>query len=55
MPAELRFPGSDSEQPTPTPSVAGSLAVARWCARRGWPVHPLAAGRKTPAANCASC
>ncbi|MFD7026587.1 bifunctional DNA primase/polymerase [Streptomyces sp. NPDC059917] len=26
-----------------------------WCASQGWPVHPLAPGRKTPAANCASC
>ncbi|MEV5492599.1 bifunctional DNA primase/polymerase [Streptomyces bobili] len=32
-----------------------SLATASWCARRGWPVHPLAAGRKTPAANCSKC
>ncbi|MFI8817757.1 MULTISPECIES: bifunctional DNA primase/polymerase [unclassified Streptomyces] len=31
------------------------LALARWCAGNGWPVHPLAAGRKTPAANCPSC
>lgn len=30
-------------------------AVARWCAEQGWPVHPLAPGRKTPAANCPSC
>ncbi|MFF8731785.1 bifunctional DNA primase/polymerase [Streptomyces sp. NPDC015171] len=30
-------------------------AVARWCAAQGWPVHPLAPGRKTPAANCAAC
>ncbi|MFE1444093.1 bifunctional DNA primase/polymerase [Streptomyces sp. NPDC058739] len=29
--------------------------VARWCAAQGWPVHPLAAGRKTPAANCEHC
>ncbi|MCX5355663.1 bifunctional DNA primase/polymerase [Streptomyces mirabilis] len=29
--------------------------MARWCARRGWPVHPLAPGRKTPTANCADC
>ncbi|MFF4935304.1 bifunctional DNA primase/polymerase [Streptomyces griseofuscus] len=29
--------------------------MAQWCARSGWPVHPLAAGRKTPAANCAGC
>ncbi|MGW7026852.1 bifunctional DNA primase/polymerase [Streptomyces xanthophaeus] len=26
-----------------------------WCASRGWPVHPLAPGRKTPAANCPGC
>lgn len=30
-------------------------AVARWCAGQGWPVHPLAPGRKTPAANCPAC
>ncbi|MFB9520294.1 bifunctional DNA primase/polymerase [Streptomyces cremeus] len=29
--------------------------VARWCAGNGWPVHPLAPGRKTPAANCNAC
>ncbi|MGW7415260.1 bifunctional DNA primase/polymerase [Streptomyces sp. NPDC054863] len=29
--------------------------VARWCAGNGWPVHPLAPGRKTPAANCPTC
>ncbi|MEU6556245.1 bifunctional DNA primase/polymerase [Streptomyces sp. NPDC046915] len=29
--------------------------VARWCAAQGWPVHPLAPGRKTPAANCSRC
>ncbi|MER6557459.1 bifunctional DNA primase/polymerase [Streptomyces sp. NPDC001027] len=55
MPAELRFSSSDSRQPTSQSSVAGSLATASWCARRGWPVHPLAAGRKTPAANCTDC
>ncbi|MEE1782720.1 bifunctional DNA primase/polymerase [Streptomyces sp. SP17BM10] len=32
-----------------------SLAVARWCAAQGWPVHPLTPGRKTPPANCAPC
>jgi bifunctional DNA primase/polymerase-like protein len=32
-----------------------ALALARWCARAGWPVHPLAPGRKTPAANCETC
>ncbi|MFF4276095.1 bifunctional DNA primase/polymerase [Streptomyces sp. NPDC001536] len=31
------------------------MATARWCASRGWPVHPLAPGRKTPAGNCESC
>ncbi|MEV8038496.1 bifunctional DNA primase/polymerase [Streptomyces sp. NPDC086182] len=55
MPAELRVSGSDSRQPNPEPSVAASLATASWCARRGWPVHPLAPGRKTPAANCTQC
>ncbi|MFF2328635.1 MULTISPECIES: bifunctional DNA primase/polymerase [unclassified Streptomyces] len=30
-------------------------AVARWCAAQGWPVHPLAPGRKTPAGNCPDC
>ncbi|WP_188275810.1 bifunctional DNA primase/polymerase [Streptomyces sp. CBMA152] len=29
--------------------------MARWCASRGWPVHPLSPGRKTPVANCADC
>ncbi|MFJ8827934.1 bifunctional DNA primase/polymerase [Streptomyces sp. NPDC102467] len=30
-------------------------AVAGWCARAGWPVHPLAPRQKTPAANCEAC
>ncbi|MGW2461834.1 bifunctional DNA primase/polymerase [Streptomyces sp. NPDC001761] len=55
MPAELHTPGSDSRQPGPESPVASSLTTASWCARRGWPVHPLARGRKTPAANCAQC
>lgn len=55
MSAELRVSGNDSGRPAPVPSVAVSLATASWCARRGWPVHPLAAGRKTPASNCADC
>ncbi|WP_327349083.1 bifunctional DNA primase/polymerase [Streptomyces europaeiscabiei] len=55
MPSELRLSGSDSRQPAPESSVAVSLATASWCARRGWPVHPLAASRKTPAANCTEC
>ncbi|MGW5119319.1 bifunctional DNA primase/polymerase [Streptomyces noursei] len=29
--------------------------IARWCAQAGWPVHPLAPGRKTPAGNCQAC
>ncbi|MFJ7098765.1 bifunctional DNA primase/polymerase [Streptomyces mirabilis] len=55
MRADLRISGSDSRQPASESSVAVSLATASWCARRGWPVHPLAAGRKTPAANCTQC
>ncbi len=56
MHPELRFPRSDSRQPAQETSVAElSLATARWCARKGWPVHPLAAGRKTPVANCSDC
>ncbi|MFD3622400.1 bifunctional DNA primase/polymerase [Streptomyces sp. NPDC058676] len=55
MPAELRFSDSDSRPPALESSVAATLATASWCARRGWPVHPLAAGRKTPAANCTQC
>ncbi|MFD8079017.1 bifunctional DNA primase/polymerase [Streptomyces sp. NPDC059718] len=31
------------------------MVYARWCAAQGWPVLPLAPGRKTPAANCAPC
>lgn len=56
MPAELRFSGSDSRFPGSAASVAApSLLAAQWCARRGWPVHPLAAGRKSPAGNCIKC
>lgn len=54
MPAELRFSRSDSGHPIPERSVAG-LRLARWCASNGWPVHPLAPGRKTPTANCRDC
>ncbi|MFF2328689.1 MULTISPECIES: bifunctional DNA primase/polymerase [unclassified Streptomyces] len=56
MSAELRFPPNDARHPATGPSVAElALATARQCARRGWPVHPLAVGRKTPAANCPDC
>lgn len=41
--------------PAATGRPATPHAVARWCADQGWPVHPLAAGRKTPAANCQAC
>ncbi|MGA5298243.1 bifunctional DNA primase/polymerase [Streptomyces koyangensis] len=51
MPAELRSSGSDSGREPPGPPAA----TARWCAEQGWPVLPLAPGRKTPAANCAAC
>ncbi|MFF8414831.1 bifunctional DNA primase/polymerase [Streptomyces omiyaensis] len=52
MPAELRVSVSDSTVAAHPP---GSLALARWCASHGWPVHPLAPGRKTPAASCSAC
>ncbi|WP_435854008.1 bifunctional DNA primase/polymerase [Streptomyces purpurascens] len=56
MPAELRFSRTDPEHSVPVASVAApSLLVAQWCARRGWPVHPLAPGRKSPAGNCSDC
>ncbi|WP_338704400.1 bifunctional DNA primase/polymerase (plasmid) [Streptomyces sp. Q6] len=29
--------------------------MARWCARAGWPVHPLAPRQKVPPANCGAC
>ncbi|MGW7089660.1 bifunctional DNA primase/polymerase [Streptomyces sp. NPDC054871] len=57
MSAELRSSRSDSQQPSldEAPAAAQSLTTARQCAARGWPVHPLAPGRKTPAANCERC
>lgn len=56
MPPELRVSRSDSSTAASDPSVAApSLLTARWCAAQGWPVHPLAPGRKTPASNCAAC
>ncbi|MGW4412600.1 bifunctional DNA primase/polymerase [Nonomuraea sp. NPDC004702] len=36
-------------------SIPRSLRIARWCAGQGWPVHPLAPRRKTPARNCENC
>lgn len=56
MAPELRVLRSDSRQSSPAAQDAGrSLATARWCAGRGWPVHPLTPGRKTPAGNCEDC
>ncbi|MEV6385876.1 bifunctional DNA primase/polymerase [Streptomyces sp. NPDC051773] len=60
MAAELPFLRSDSRASGDRSAdrrsgVARSLATARWCAEQGWPVHPLAPGRKTPAGNCAAC
>jgi hypothetical protein len=46
--------GENRERAAPGRSVPPH-AVARWCAARGWPVHPLAPGRKTPAGNCPHC
>ncbi|MFF2198577.1 bifunctional DNA primase/polymerase [Streptomyces sp. NPDC058157] len=45
-----------SASPSPTAAEAGrGLEVALWLASRGLPVHPLAPGSKTPAANCIRC
>lgn len=55
MPAELRFSRSDPEESAASHSVAQAFTIARWFASNGWPVHPLAPGRKTPAANCPLC
>ncbi|MFE6946511.1 bifunctional DNA primase/polymerase [Streptomyces chartreusis] len=56
MVPELRVSRSDLRQPFSQEQEAGrSLATARWCAGRGWPVHPLAPGRKTPVGNCEAC
>ncbi|MEU2717711.1 bifunctional DNA primase/polymerase [Streptomyces sp. NPDC007205] len=45
----------DTRTPAPRARPTTPHAVARWCAAQGWPVHPLAPGRKTPAANCPDC
>ncbi|WP_030302886.1 bifunctional DNA primase/polymerase [Streptomyces katrae] len=56
MAAELRVSRSDPWQFTRAATVASQpLTTARWCARQGWPVHPLAPGRKTPVGNCDAC
>ncbi|MFB8179304.1 bifunctional DNA primase/polymerase [Streptomyces sp. NPDC055966] len=52
IPVPREGEGRDSAAPV----VPGSShAVARWCAAQGWPVHPLAPGRKTPVRNCPAC
>ncbi|MFF5393033.1 bifunctional DNA primase/polymerase [Streptomyces sp. NPDC013012] len=55
MPPELGFSRSDSGAAAPAPVPPAPSVTARWCARQGWPVLPLAPGRKTPAANCEAC
>ncbi|WNI27257.1 bifunctional DNA primase/polymerase [Streptomyces sp. ITFR-16] len=56
MAAELRVSRSDPRQFTRAAPIASQpLTTAWWCARQGWPVHPLAPGRKTPVGNCGAC
>ncbi|MFD3481336.1 bifunctional DNA primase/polymerase [Streptomyces sp. NPDC058695] len=50
MAFELLVPDSDSGG-----QARRALATAHWFAGRGWPVHPLSPGRKTPAGSCADC
>ena len=38
-----------------TSSESLPVDTAIWCARNGWPVHPLVPGLKIPAANCPRC
>ncbi len=44
-----------SEHPPRGVSGGTALDVATWMAARGYPVHPLAPGTKTPAPNCPDC
>ncbi|WP_079188717.1 bifunctional DNA primase/polymerase [Streptomyces sp. CB02009] len=55
MAPDLQVSVSDSTDLVTAAPSPDSLLVARWCASLGWPVHPLAPGRKTPAANCPEC
>ncbi|WP_231634175.1 bifunctional DNA primase/polymerase, partial [Streptomyces clavuligerus] len=59
MPPDLGIPNSDSalgeSGTTSAAPWASPLETALWCAAQGWPVHPLAPGRKTPAPNCGDC
>ncbi|MET9887064.1 bifunctional DNA primase/polymerase [Streptomyces sp. NPDC006430] len=43
------------ENPPQGVSGGTALDVATWLALRGYPVHPLAPGTKTPAPNCPAC
>ncbi|WP_251059471.1 MULTISPECIES: bifunctional DNA primase/polymerase [unclassified Streptomyces] len=43
------------ENPPQGVSGGTALDVAAWLALRGYPVHPLAPGTKTPAPNCPDC
>ncbi|MGW1752320.1 bifunctional DNA primase/polymerase [Streptomyces sp. NPDC002092] len=49
------MPPGETRSPAAPAGAASPHTVARWCAAQGWPVHPLAPGRKTPAANCRVC
>ncbi|MFI6005828.1 bifunctional DNA primase/polymerase [Streptomyces sp. NPDC051366] len=56
MAAELRVSRSDPGQfMRAAPVWSQPLTTALWCASQGWPVHPLAPGRKTPVGNCDLC
>ncbi|MFF3216036.1 bifunctional DNA primase/polymerase [Streptomyces sp. NPDC002886] len=56
MAAELRVSRSDPRQfARAAPVASRPVTTALWCARQGWPVHPLAPGRKTPVGNCDEC
>ncbi len=44
-----------SENPPHDVRGGTALDVALWMALRGFPVHPLAPGTKTPAPNCSDC
>ncbi|MFJ4343529.1 bifunctional DNA primase/polymerase [Streptomyces sp. NPDC088915] len=55
MPADLQVSSSDSTVTGSKNTPPDALTLARWCASHGWPVHPLAPGKKTPAANCPAC
>lgn len=46
---------SRHSEPLTDPSESLPVNTAVWCARRGWPVHPLIPGLKIPAANCSLC